>query len=86
MELNKADGGNRKFILVQIPEQTDEASEAYKVGYKKISDITIARNQKVAEKLTLENVEAGFKVFKLAMSNFPAYYLSQTLSRTKLVI
>ena len=71
MELNKADGGNRQFILVQIPEQTDEASEAYKAGYKKISDITIARNQKVVEKLQAEGVETGFKVFKLAMSNFP---------------
>ena len=71
MELNKADGGTRQFILVQIPEQTDEASEAYKAGYKKISDITIARNQKVAEKLKAEGVETGFKVFKLAMSNFP---------------
>ena len=71
MELNKADSGNRQFILVQIPEQTDEASEAYKAGYKKISDITIARNQKVAAKLAKEGVETGFKVFKLAMSNFP---------------
>jgi adenine-specific DNA-methyltransferase len=71
MELNKADGGNRQFILVQIPEQTDEASEAYKAGYKKISDITIARNQKVAAKLQAEGSETGFKVFKLAMSNFP---------------
>ena len=71
MELNKADGGNRQFILVQIPEQTDEASEAYKAGYKKISDITIARNQKVVAKLALEGVVTGFKVFKLAMSNFP---------------
>lgn len=71
MELNKADGGNRQFILVQIPEQTDEASEANKAGYKKISDITIARNKKVVEKLQTEGVETGFKVFKLAMSNFP---------------
>lgn len=71
MELNKVDGGNRQFILVQIPEQTDEASEAYKAGYKKISDITIARNQKVAAKLQAEGSETGFKVFKLAMSNFP---------------
>ena len=71
MELNKVDDGNRQFILVQIPEQTDEATEAYKAGYKKISDITIARNKKVAEKLQAEGVETGFKVFKLAMSNFP---------------
>ncbi|MBD3244659.1 MAG: site-specific DNA-methyltransferase, partial [Candidatus Moranbacteria bacterium] len=43
MELNKEDGGNRKFILVQVPEETDEKSEAYKAGYKKISDICIER-------------------------------------------
>jgi adenine-specific DNA-methyltransferase len=50
MELNKEDGGNRKFILVQIPEATDEKSEAYKSGYKKISDITIERNKRVVNK------------------------------------
>jgi adenine-specific DNA-methyltransferase len=46
-ELNKEDGGNRKFILVQIPELTDEKSEAFKAGYKRISDITIERNKRV---------------------------------------
>jgi len=54
MELNKEDGGNRKFILVQIPETTDEKSEAYKAGYKKISDITIERNKRVIEKIEKE--------------------------------
>jgi len=53
MEMNK-DGGNRKYILVQIPELTDENSEAYKAGYKKISDITIERNKRVVEKLIEE--------------------------------
>ena len=57
MELNKEDGGNRKFILVQLPEQTDEKSEAYKNGYKKISDITIERNKRVVEKLINEKKE-----------------------------
>ncbi|GIZ07912.1 site-specific DNA-methyltransferase [Flavobacterium sp. UMI-01] len=54
MELNKEDGGNRKFILVQIPEAVDEKSEAYKAGYKKISDITIERNKRVVEKIIKE--------------------------------
>lgn len=54
MELNKEDGGNRKFILVQIPEATDEKSEAYKAGYKKISDITIERNKRVVTKIIKE--------------------------------
>lgn len=87
-ELNIEDGGNRKYILVQLPEKTDENSEAYKAGYKKISDITIERNKRVIEKLiatkeaeqpdlfTDENIVEslkglGFKVFKLAKSNFP---------------
>lgn len=50
-KLNEEDNGNRKFILVQIPELTDEKSEAYKAGYKKISDITIKRNELVIENI-----------------------------------
>lgn len=61
MELNKEDGGNRKFILVQIPEATDEKSEAYKAGYKKISDITIERNKRVVAKIAKELAETQNK-------------------------
>jgi adenine-specific DNA-methyltransferase len=53
-ELNQKDGGNRKYILVQLPEQTDEKSEAHKAGYKLISDITIERNKRVVEKIQSE--------------------------------
>lgn len=53
-ELNQEDGGNRKYILVQLPEITGEKSEAYKAGYKKISDITIERNKRVIEKIEKE--------------------------------
>jgi adenine-specific DNA-methyltransferase len=63
-ELNKQDEGNRKYILVQLPEQTDEKSEAYKAGYKKISDITIERNKRVVEKIIKENKEATPDLFK----------------------
>lgn len=52
MELNKEDGGNRKFILVQLPEKTDEASEAYKAGYKTIADICKERIRRVVKRLT----------------------------------
>lgn len=52
--LNQEDSGNRKFILVQLPEATDPKSEAYKAGYKKISDITIERNKRVIEKIIEE--------------------------------
>ncbi|MBK8243421.1 MAG: site-specific DNA-methyltransferase [Saprospiraceae bacterium] len=53
-ELNQEDFGDRKFILIQIPEATDEMSEAYKAGYKKISDITIERNKRVVERIVEE--------------------------------
>lgn len=56
-ELNQEDGGNRKYILVQLPEATDEKSEAYKAGYKKISDITIERNKRVIENIIKEKKE-----------------------------
>ena len=85
IRLNYEDGENRKFILVQIPELTFEKSEAFKAGYKKISDITIERNKRVIEKIEKEDSEkdpslikeenipfkTGFKVYKLAKSNFP---------------
>lgn len=75
-ELNQADGGNRKYILVQLPEATAEKSEAYKAGYKKISDISIERNKRVIKNIIEENKSRdvkglGFKVFKLQKSNFP---------------
>ncbi len=62
-ELNQEDGGNRKYILVQLPEQTDQKSEAYKAGYKKISDITIERNKRVIEKIIKEKKEATPDLF-----------------------
>jgi len=60
-ELNQKDGGNRKYILVQLPEATDEKSEAYKAGYKKISDITIERNKRVVAKIEKEIAEKAEK-------------------------
>lgn len=72
-ELNQEDGGTRKYILVQLPEQTDEKSEAYKAGYKKISDITIERNKRVVEKiksqLELEELKNKQNLFGSATSN-----------------
>jgi len=84
-ELNKEDDGNRKYILVQLPEAINDKSEASKAGYKKISDITIERNKQVIRKIEKEESEkqsslldsdkqpfkTGFKVYKLAKSNFP---------------
>lgn len=77
MQLNAEDGGNRKFIMVQLPEPTDENSEAYKAGYKNISEIGKERIRRAGEKIkegykdkeNIENLDIGFKVFKLDTSN-----------------
>jgi adenine-specific DNA-methyltransferase len=77
MELNAEDGGNRKFIMVQLPEPTDEKSEAYKAGYKNICEIGKERIRRAGEKIKeeykdkegIENLDIGFKVFKLDTSN-----------------
>lgn len=83
LELNKEDNGGRRFILVQLPELCDKNSEAFKAGYKTITDIAKERIRRVIEKIKKEtaqlkitesqlpaNVDLGFKVFKLSPSNF----------------
>ncbi|MGL4672906.1 DNA methyltransferase, partial [Cetobacterium sp.] len=78
MQLNAEDGGNRKYIMVQLPEPTPENSEAAKAGYKNICEIGKERIRRAGEKikadetLPLENrekLDTGFKVFKLDTSN-----------------
>ncbi|ATO36299.1 site-specific DNA-methyltransferase [Geobacillus thermodenitrificans] len=73
MKLNAEDGGNRKFIMVQLPEPIDEKSEAYKAGYKNICDIGKERIRRAGEKIVQEtgktDLDIGFKVFKLDSSN-----------------
>ena len=78
MQLNAENGGNRKYIMVQLPELCDESSEAYKAGYKNICEIGKERIRRAGEKiksdesLPLENrekLDIGFKVFKLDTSN-----------------
>lgn len=78
MQLNAEDGGNRKYIMVQLPEICDEKSEAYKAGYKNICEIGKERIRRAGEKIkadeTLpaenrEKLDIGFKVFKLDSSN-----------------
>ncbi len=78
LEQNVQDSHKRKFILVQLPEKTDEESEAYKHNYKTIADIAKERIRRVIKKLekeekaklTKENIDLGFKVFKLEKSNY----------------
>ena len=81
MQLNAEDGGNRKFVMVQLPEATDEKSEAYKAGYKTIAEIGKERIRRAGEKIKEENtdkegiekLDIGFKVFKLDSSNIKAW-------------
>lgn len=77
MALNAEDGGNRKCISVQLPEPTDEKSEAYKAGYKTIAEITKERIRRAGELIKQENkdkegidkLDVGFRAFKLDSSN-----------------
>ncbi|WP_111921243.1 site-specific DNA-methyltransferase [Clostridium cochlearium] len=77
MKLNAEDGGNRKFIMVQLPDPTDEKSEAFKAGYKNICEIGKERIRRAGDKIVEENkdkegiedLDIGFKVFKLDSSN-----------------
>ncbi len=84
MKLNAEDGGNRKFIMVQLPEQTDEKSEAYKAGYQNICEIGKERIRRSGEKIKadykektdIEQLDTGFRVLKLADSNMKDVYFT----------
>ena len=75
MQLNAEDGGNRRFIMVQLPELTDEKSEAYKARYKNICEIGKERIRRAGKKVKEEagihaqNLDIGFRVLKLDSSN-----------------
>ena len=73
MQSNAEDGGNRRFIMVQIPEKCDPKSEAVKAGYATIAEIGKERIRRVAKKLKKDNPDykgdMGFKTFKLDSSN-----------------
>ena len=71
MQLNAEDGGNRQFIMVQLPELCDEKSDAFKGGYKNICEIGKKRIRRAGKKLLEQktNLDIGFKVFKLDTSN-----------------
>ena len=76
MQLNAEDGGNRKFIMVQLPEETAEDSEAYKAGYKNICEIGKERIRRAGKKikadspLTTQDLDIGFRVLKCDESNY----------------
>lgn len=86
IDLNKEDGGNRKFIMVQLPEICNENSEAYKAGFKTIADIGKERIRRVIRNIEKEinktlfknnKIDLGFKVFKLDKSNFKIWDAEQ---------
>lgn len=80
MQLNVEDSGHRKFIMVQLPEQTDAKSEAYKAGYKTICEIGEERIRRAGKKIKEENplttadLDIGFRVFKVDSSNMEDVY------------
>jgi len=75
MQLNAEDNGNRHFVCVQLPELTDENTEAYKAGYRNLCEIGKERIRRAGQKIKDEagmlanNLDTGFKVFKLDTSN-----------------
>lgn len=81
MRLNSEDNGNRKFIMVQLPELIERESEAYKAGYKNICEIGKERIRRSGDKILSENkdkegikkLDIGFKVFKLDSSNLKSW-------------
>ncbi|NMA67484.1 MAG: site-specific DNA-methyltransferase [Clostridiaceae bacterium] len=78
MQLNAEDGGNRKFIMVQLPEETDQESEAYKAGYKNICEIGKERIRRAGKLIEEENknVDTGFRVLKVDSTNMKDVYYS----------
>ena len=91
MQLNAEDGGQRKFIMVQLPEPCDKKSEAYKVGYKNICEIGKERIRRAGERikadspLTTADLDVGFRVFKLSDSNMKdVYYTANELDQQTL--
>lgn len=93
MKLNAEDGGNRKFIMVQLPEKTEEKSEAYKAGYKNICEIGKERIRRAGKKvkedagLQGQNLDTGFRVLKLDSSNMEdVYYTPESFDASKLFV
>ncbi|VAW48971.1 Type III restriction-modification system methylation subunit [hydrothermal vent metagenome] len=84
MQLNAEDGGCRKCISVQLPEETDETSEAFNAGYKNIAEISKERLRRAGKKIKednadkegIENLDIGFRVFKIDSSNMVDVHLS----------
>ena len=92
MQLNAEDGGHRKFIMVQLPEQTDEKSEAYKAGYKNICEIGKERIRRATKKIREDaglalskDFDGGFRCLRLDSSNMQDVYYTPDAMRQYLL-
>ncbi|AKA32712.1 site-specific DNA-methyltransferase [Acinetobacter baumannii] len=94
MQLNAEDNGNRKFIMVQLPEQVDEKKEAFKAGYKTIADVSKDRIRRAGKKILednvnkegIENLDIGFRVLKIDSSNMKdVYYTPDALKQVDML-
>ena len=78
MQLNAEDGGNRKWIMIQLPEETDEKSEAFKAGYKTIPEISRERIRRAGDKIASEHPDAavdyGFRALRIDGTNHKDVY------------
>jgi adenine-specific DNA-methyltransferase len=87
MDLNSIDGGNRKFIMVQLPEVCDEQSEAFKAGYKSIAEISKERIRRAGLKIKEEkpdviDLDIGFRVLKIDSNNMnEVHYTPDSVSK-----
>lgn len=94
MQLNAEDGGKRKFIMVQLPEASDEKSDAYKAGYKNIAEISKERIRRAGKKIIednaskegIENLDIGFRVLKIDSTNMKdVYYTPDALKQADML-
>ena len=92
MQLNSEDGGNRKFVMVQLPEDTEEKSEAFQAGFKNIAEISKERIRRAGSKIAEGanhsgwNKDVGFRVLKIDTSNMQdVYYRPDEVSQRDLL-
>lgn len=92
-QLNAEDGGNRRFIMIQIPESCDEESEAFSIGYKTIAELSKERIRRAGQKILSGgchadwNKDIGFRVLKVDTSNMTeVHYSSDTIGQGQLAL
>ena len=94
MQLNQEDGENRKFIMVQFPEETDKKSEAFKAGYKNIAEVSKERIRRAGKKILednpnkegIENLDIGFRILKIDSTNMKdVYYTPDALKQADML-